>query len=290
MDWVRIEDAAFWICFVAVFLAIAVWESVNPKTTLSIPAERRWRNHGTLLAITVVISSVTLRMSPLVVAAVTAGSNFGLLNKPWLPFSVRCVLTVVLLDLLQYWIHWSFHRVSWLWRVHEVHHSDPDYDVSTAGRFHPLEVVFSNGLRLGAVALLAPPVLGVLIAEVLTAVLNLSVHANASLPRPLESLVGAIFVTPDLHRVHHSEDYAEQQRNLGQTFPWWDRMFGTYTSSERSAAAGFQTGLKGSGPEGRRNADRLSLGFMLAEPFHPVATPAALNGAEGPERAPEPLA
>ncbi|HSP68703.1 MAG TPA: sterol desaturase family protein [Bryobacteraceae bacterium] len=278
MPWARIEGAAYWICFVAVFLAIAVWESFQPKRELSIAAARRWKNHGILLIIAASILTLLLRVSPVVLSVMVAGSRFGILNKPWAPLVVRGAIAVVLLDMLQYWIHWSFHRVPWLWRVHQVHHSDPDYDVSTAARFHPLEVLFSQGVRLGAIALLAPPAAGVFIAELLTVILNLSAHANASLPARIEKAVRTMLITPDLHRVHHSRDMAEQQRNLGQTFPWWDRFFGTYTARASAEEGAFRTGLNG-----LENCDCLGIGFMLAEPFR--NTPQ-----EDPKLSPGPLA
>jgi sterol desaturase/sphingolipid hydroxylase (fatty acid hydroxylase superfamily) len=283
MDWLRLGSSVYWTCFVAVFLGIAIWESVRPKRELSERAERRWRNHAALLVITAVIGTLLLRVSPMVMAATVAGSRLGLLNKPWLPLVVRCALTVVLLDLLQYWIHWSFHHVPWLWRVHAVHHSDADFDVSTAGRFHPLEALYSEGIRFGAIALLAPPVAGVFAAELLGAIVNLTSHANASFPASVETLIRAIFVTPDLHRIHHSDDVAEQQRNLGQTFPWWDRWFGTYVSSARFGGGSFRTGLRE-----LENRDTLGIGFMLAEPFHVIGIQAAQ--AENPESAPDSLA
>ena len=262
MPWVRIEGAAYWICFVGVFLTIAVWESFQSKRKLSIAAERRWKNHGALLVIAIALSALVLRASPVILSVMVADSRFGILNKAWAPLMVRCGITVVLLDMLQYWIHWSFHHVPWLWRVHQVHHSDPDYDVSTAARFHPAEVLFSQGARLGAIALLAPPPGAVLIAELLTVILNLSAHANASLPSGMEKVIRVVLITPDLHRIHHSRDVVEQQRNLGQMFPWWDRFFGTYTAKAAVREGEFRTGL-----EGLDNYDCVGIGFMLAEPF-----------------------
>jgi sterol desaturase/sphingolipid hydroxylase (fatty acid hydroxylase superfamily) len=277
MPWTRIEGAAYWICFVGMFLVVAIWESFQPQRELSSPAERRWKNHGVMLALAAV-TTLLLRVSPVVLAVEVEGSRFGILNKPWLPLILRCGIIVAVLDLLQYWIHWSFHHVSWLWRVHQVHHSDPDYDVSTAARFHPLEVLYSQGIRFGAIALLAPPAAGVFIAELLTVILNLSAHANASLPERIEQALRSVFVTPDLHRIHHSQEIAEQNRNLGQTFPWWDRFFGTYTATASRESGGFRTGLKG-----LEELDGLSIGFMLAEPFRNMQR-------ENPEVTPDPLA
>ncbi len=262
MPWARIEGAAYWMCFVAMFLVVAIWESRRPKRELSSAAERRWKNHGAMLVIAAVLSTVLLRVGPVALAVAVAGSRFGVLNKPPLPLILRCGITVALLDLLQYWIHWSFHHVSWLWRIHQVHHSDPDYDVSTAARFHPLEVLCSQGIRFAAIGVLAPPAAGVFLAELLTVILNLSAHANASLPQRIENALRSVFITPDLHRIHHSRDVADQNRNLGQTFPWWDRLFGSYTGTASTVAGAFRTGLTG-----LEGYDPLGIGFMLAEPF-----------------------
>ncbi len=244
------------------FLAVAIWESLQPKSELSSPAERRWVNHGVMLAIVATVSTMVLRVGPVVLALAVTNRRWGILNQPWLPLMLRCGLAVVLIDLLQYWVHWSLHHVSWLWRIHQVHHSDPDYDVSTAARFHPLEVLYAQGIRFGAIALLAPPAAGVLIAELLSVVLNLTAHANASLPVWMERTLRFGFVTPDLHRIHHAEEMQDQNQNLGQTFLWWDRIFGTHAGAHSLKEETFRTGLTG-----LEGFDRLGIGFMLAEPF-----------------------
>jgi sterol desaturase/sphingolipid hydroxylase (fatty acid hydroxylase superfamily) len=261
MYWARIEGLTYSICLVSVFLAVGVWESVQPTRQLSGRVERRWKNHGLMFLIGA-ISTLLLRSTPVALAVAVSGSSFGLLNKSWLPVPVRVLISILLLDAIQYWIHSTSHRFGWLWRIHQVHHSDPDYDVSTAGRFHPLEVLWTQGLHLGAIALLAPPPVAVFISVLLIVTLNLTTHANASLPAAADRILKLVFVTPDMHRIHHSHDAQEQQRNFGQTFALWDRLFGTYR--ERPAAQGrdFKTGL-----EGVEVYDSMSIGFMLAEPF-----------------------
>jgi len=278
MFWVRVEGSAYWICFIAAFLAIAVWESFRPVRELSVVAGRRWRNHGVLFMMIAVLSALVLRVSPVLLSVMVADSRFGVLNKPWLPVTVRCGIAVALLDLLHYGFHWSFHHVSWLWRIHQVHHSDPDYDVSTAVRFHPLETLCSQAVHLVAIALLAPPPAAVLIAELLTVILNLSAHANGSLPASIDRRLRLVFVTPDTHRIHHSRDMIHQQQNLGQTFTWWDYLFGTYSAPANAGEETFRTGLTGLG-----NCDSLSIGFMLTEPFRKLRQ-------ESPDVTPDPLA
>jgi sterol desaturase/sphingolipid hydroxylase (fatty acid hydroxylase superfamily) len=262
MSWNRFQGPAYWLLFVGVFLAVAVWESLRPRSPLDWPTERRWGRHAMILALAVIARNVLLPVSAVAVAVMVSGSRFGILSSAWLPFFVRCALTVLLLDLARYGIHRAFHALSFLWRIHEVHHSDPDYDVSTAGRFHPLEVVLEQGALLALIALLAPPPIAVFGDVLITVALNLFVHANASLPVPIEKALRKAIVTPDLHRIHHSERIQEQSRNFGQTFSWWDRLFGTFLAGAAGGESGLITGIME-----LRNGASLGLGFMLAEPF-----------------------
>ena len=260
MYWARIEGPSYSICLVIIFLLVGIWESVLPFRQLLGRAERRWKNHALMFLIGAVCT-LLLRFTPVALAFAISGNSFGLLNKSWLPLSVRIVIAIPLLDSIQYWIHWSFHRVGLLWRIHQIHHSDPDYDVSTSGRFHPVEVLWTQALHLGAIALLAPPPGAVFLSVLLIVILNLSAHANASLPVAAERILNLVFVTPDVHRIHHSKNVLEQQRNFGQTFTFWDRLFGTYTAKP-DEKEDFQTGL-----EGLEAYDTVSIGYMLAEPF-----------------------
>ena len=277
MQWIRTESHAYWFLTVVFFLAIGTWETFRPNRDLTVAAGRRWRNHGLMLAIAAVCNTLLLHVSPVALSLIVANSRFGVLNRPGLPMALRWAIAIAFLDLTHYWIHRSYHLFPWLWRVHQVHHSDPDYDVSTAARFHPVETVITASVILGVIALLAPPPFAVLTSELMTLALNLAVHANASLPAWGENALRLAFFTPDLHRIHHSEDIRDQQRNMGVMFPWWDRLFGTYTPAVSSGKAIFKTGLMG-----MEHRDGLSLGFMLAEPFLHVQQ-------EGPNMRPDPL-
>lgn len=260
-NWTRLESPIYWSLFVGAFLAVAIWESFLPRGKLTQPAESRWSRHGILFAVCAAVNMAALRLTPVAVAVIVAGSRYGVLNREWLPYPLRFTATILLLDLLQYTVHRTLHSFGFLWRIHAVHHSDPDYDVSTSARFHPLELIIVQGSLLAAVALLAPPPLAVFVTELLRVAVNLAEHANASLPPGVERIVRLILVTPDLHRIHHSEDEREQGRNLGQIFPWWDRLFGTYLA-HAAAGSKFATGLKGF-----QNSASMTIGFMLSEPF-----------------------
>jgi len=264
VSWEQIESYAYWFLFAASFLAVAFWESCRPRRELSAPPERRWGKHALVLVVCTVISVGLYRASPVVAAMYFAGSKYGLLSQPWIPFVGRCILAVLLLDLVKYATHRVFHSVSFLWRVHRVHHSDPDFDVSTAARVHPIEVVLSQGAYFVAIAIFAPPVAGVLIAELLSGFQSFFGHANASLPGWAEKYVRPVFVTPDMHRIHHSEEVGEQFTNFGDSFPWWDRLFRTYLADPAAGQKAMIVGLKG-------YQDDASLGvtFMLTQPFLP---------------------
>jgi sterol desaturase/sphingolipid hydroxylase (fatty acid hydroxylase superfamily) len=262
MPWIRIESGAYWFLFVASFLGVAIWESFRPKSNLRVRAERRWSRHGVVLIVCTVITFGLYRVSPVIMAAAVADSRFGLLNKSWLPFPARCILAILVLDLVKYALHWAHHSVPFLWRVHQVHHSDPDFDVSTGLRAHPIEMIIVQGANLAAVAILAPPLLAVLIAELTNCFQSFFGHANASLPGWAEKPLRWVLVTPDMHRIHHSEEVREQSRNFGGVFPWWDRLLRTYLAAPAAGQGRMIVGLKGC-----QNDQSLDLAFMLSQPF-----------------------
>jgi sterol desaturase/sphingolipid hydroxylase (fatty acid hydroxylase superfamily) len=267
MDWIRLEGPVYWALVVGMFLAVAMWESSVPRRKLSLKAESRWSRHAVLMALTIAVMVLVLRLSPVALAAIRANRG-GLIGQEWIPYPIQFAATILLLDWLQFGVHWTLHHVGVLWRLHEVHHSDPDFDVSTAARFHPLEALIDQGVLLLAILLLAPPVSAVFVAEMLKVILNFWEHANASLPGWLERVVRWVLITPDLHRIHHSDDEREQSRNLGQIFSWWDRMAGTYLDRPAASEEQFGTGLKG-----YQNSTSIGIGFMLGEPFRrPVET------------------
>jgi sterol desaturase/sphingolipid hydroxylase (fatty acid hydroxylase superfamily) len=200
----------------------------------------------------------------------------GLLNKPWLPLAVRCILTVLLLDLLKYAVHRAFHTLPLLWRVHQMHHSDPDFDVSTAVRVHPIEAVLTQGVYLATIGILAPPPAAVLLTELTSIFSSFFGHANASLPQWVEKPALTVFVTPDMHRIHHSEEAGEQTANLGNILSWWDRFFGTYIPTPAAGQDAMIFGLKGF-----QNDRSLGVGFMLAQPFRAQQPETVSTGIEG---------
>ena len=264
MDWTEIESGAYWPVFIASFLVVAVWETLRPRPGLTQTTARRWGNHTVVTILNTLISGVLFRGTAVMLAVSLAGSGFGLLNRPSLPSPASWILAFLLLDLVRFASHRMLHAVPLLWRVHQVHHSDPDFDLSTALRVHPLEVVMTRGAYLAAVLVLAPPAGAVLAYEFVSVFHNFFGHANASLPRWFQEWIGTVFFTPDTHRIHHSEEVWEQNRNFGQVFTWWDRLLHTYSAEPAAGQDGMIVGLRGS-----QNGNSLRIAFMLTQPFRP---------------------
>jgi sterol desaturase/sphingolipid hydroxylase (fatty acid hydroxylase superfamily) len=266
MNWERVAVTVYWFGLVVAFLATAVWETYRPKRELSTPASRRWGMHGLLWAACAMLILIVLRASPLMVAIASEGKSWGVLHRIHLPWPVGAATAVLLFDLTKYGVHWLFHSIPVLWRIHQVHHSDPDFDVSTAARFHPIEALMTQGALIGTVLIFGLPAMGVLVAELLGNFSTFFEHANASLPAWLERPLRRVLVTPDMHRIHHSDEIREQSRNFGQVFPWWDYLFGTYLAEPARGAEMLVTGL-----EGFQHAGSLRFGFMIAAPFLRIA-------------------
>ncbi|MBL9202149.1 MAG: sterol desaturase family protein, partial [Opitutaceae bacterium] len=158
-------------------------------------------------------------------------------------------------------VHWLHHHVPWLWRLHRVHHLDPELDVSTTVRFHPLEFLTGAvpGAAMAAVLGLKPSM--ILLYELLDAGVTVFSHANIRLPARVESLLRRVIVTPGLHRVHHSAHQPETDSNFGAVFPIWDQIFGTYRVNPDGTATEFRLGL-----DEVRDTRASQLGWLLASP------------------------
>ncbi|MEO8999288.1 MAG: sterol desaturase family protein [Rhodanobacter sp.] len=154
--------------------------------------------------------------------------DFGLLHQGGIPVWSAAAIGFVALDLVIYAQHRLMHRVGWLWRLHRVHHTDLNLDVSSGVRFHPLEILFSMGVKITAVLLLGILPAVILAFELVLSSFSLLTHANLNLPVWLDRRLRWVFVTPDMHRIHHSVLRAEHDSNFSFHVSWWDRLFGSY--------------------------------------------------------------
>jgi sterol desaturase/sphingolipid hydroxylase (fatty acid hydroxylase superfamily) len=211
------------------FVLIALFEIARPRRTLRFGRVARWRT-GLLLALT---GRAALWLLAWIVAvpavAIWAGSHsIGAFNVMALPLWAEILASFLLLDFAMWVQHLLTHKVPFLWRLHKVHHADPDMDVSTAIRFHPGEIVFSVFWKAGWVVALGVSAPIMIAFEIWLAANALFNHGNLELPRGLDRFLRRFLVTPDMHLVHHSVLVAEQQNNYGFALTLWDRMFRTY--------------------------------------------------------------
>ena len=229
--------------FLGVLCVMALAEVAAPRRRVEIPRLIRWSNNLALVVIDTALVRLVFPVLAVGVALIAQENGWGILNWIAAPDWLAVILSVILLDLVIYGQHVVFHKVPILWRLHRMHHADLEFDVTTALRFHPLEILISMALKIVVVALLGAPALAVLIFEV---VLNASAmfnHANVKLPGAVDRVLRLILVTPDMHRVHHSVHPVETNSNFGFNLPWWDRLFGTYTAQPRDGHTDMTIGL-----------------------------------------------
>lgn len=192
------------------------------------PRMKRWIKHISLSF----ISKIAIRLVFPVLLLQTAHINYqakqGILNQHDLPFALKVILAVLALDLLIYFQHRLMHRFKWFWYCHRVHHIDKEIDVTTGVRFHPFEELFSMAFKMFGVVFLGAPVLAALIFEIVLNFGALFTHINIKLPSKVEKYLRWVFVTPGMHRVHHSDNPVEFNSNFGFCFIFWDKLFGSY--------------------------------------------------------------
>jgi len=240
---IQYEIAIRLIFFLGIFGLMAWWESRAPRRPLSLPRAVRWSNNLGL----VFLNTLTLRLlfpaAAVGVAAFAAERGWGLLNYYPVPFAWAVVISVVAMDLVIYLQHVLVHAVPALWRLHRVHHADLDYDVTTGARFHPIEIILSMLIKFATIVVLGPPLVAVILFEVILNAMAMFNHGNVGLPGWLDRIVRLLFVTPDMHRVHHSVEDNEANSNFGFNLAIWDRLFGTYIAQPRAGHRGMTIGI-----------------------------------------------
>jgi sterol desaturase/sphingolipid hydroxylase (fatty acid hydroxylase superfamily) len=266
MDSLASESGVRLAAFVAIFGGMAVFELLSPRLERAEMTgalkTRRWLTNLSM----VVLSSVLLRLIFPAAAVGTAiwarEEGLGLFRVLGLDPILAGIAAFVLLDFAVWLEHVASHKIPLLWRIHRMHHADTGFDVTTGLRFHPLEIVLSMVWKAAVIVLLGPPVIAVLVFEIVlngTAMFN---HSNARLPLGLDRRLRLLLVTPDMHRVHHSTIRRETDSNYGFNFPFWDRIFRTYNDQPAKGHDGVDIGL-----EEWRGSEPASFSWSLLLPF-----------------------
>ncbi len=175
----------------------------------------------------------------MVVIHLTQANRWGFLHVLGDAGIERGVLAILLFDLWMYLWHRANHRISFLWRFHRTHHSDTEMDSTSALRFHFGEIVFSSILRLLVIPLIGISYAELLIYEIILQPIIIFHHSNIALPEKIDRVLRAVIVTPNMHRVHHSQIQTETDSNYSSIFSWWDRLAGTFKRREDTKAIVF---------------------------------------------------
>lgn len=247
--------------FASLFLLFALMQALRPFRGVT-SLWRRFARHLLLATLGTLLARLLFPLVAIAVAAEVDAANFGLLQLGDIPFALQVLAGVVLLDLVIYMQHRVFHRVPWFWRLHRMHHSDTEFEVSTAIRFHPLEIALSMLIKIFMIVVCGVPALAVLLFEILLNATALFSHADISLPPRLDRRLRWLLVTPDMHRIHHSTVPVETNSNFGFCLSIWDRLLETYRSGSLRDPATMPIGL-----EQFRASREQGLLPLLSQPF-----------------------
>ncbi len=248
--------------FLAVIAGLVIAELIWPRRDLRATRAVRWPSAAGLLAISAVMARFILPAGLAGLALWAEVSRFGLFNLLEAPIWLEALVCLIVLDFAVWAQHVVLHQFDWLWRWHRVHHSDPEFDVTTALRFHPGEIILSLVWKGAIVVALGVPAYIALLFEILLSAGALFSHSNLAIPSKIDRWLRWIIVTPDMHRVHHSTDSVESNRNFGFFLPWWDRLFRLYKAAPQQGHELMQIGQ-----DGWRQAKDQGIVRLLIQPF-----------------------
>lgn len=246
----------------ALVLGLFVLERFFPLRRATRPLTGRLLVNLTFAAVAFATVSLTVRPVAQATLDWTEVNAFGLAQWEAIPASVRPILAFLLMDLTFYWWHRANHRIPLLWRFHNIHHIDPDLDVSTALRFHFGELAFSSAFRLVQIGLIGPSLFLYLVYETIFQAGTFFHHSNLRLPIRAERLLVVLIVTPRMHGIHHSHVPQETNSNYATVFSFWDWLHRTLGLNIRQSQ--IDIGVPGYSDKGDN-----SLKNALLTPFRP---------------------
>ena len=239
-----------------------LWEYLSPREITS-KSGFRWQGNFLLYFINLAINWLFLAQIFLVI---TTNHLFSLLtiidaqNSPLIT-ALALLFSVLILDGYSYFYHRFGHKYSLLWRLHLVHHSDVEMDVTTNFRHHPLEQIVAVLLFSIFIVVTGIPAEAVALYAGLNAFAQVWHHSNVKIPDKIESFLGLVIITPKIHKLHHSAKRQETDSNFGSVFSLWDRLFGTFRAGG-SGLQGFKYGL-----EYYRSEESHSFKGIFLQPF-----------------------
>ena len=243
-EYVATYEAAIRACvFCGLFGLFAFSEWVKPRRPLVASKSDRWITNIAIVIIDSIAVRLIFQAAAVGVALWAQSRGLGLFNIVDLPWWLVGIVCIVVLDFAVWFSHVLSHKVPIFWRFHRMHHSDRDIDVTTAIRFHPIEIIVSMAYKAAWVIALGAPAWSVIIFEIILNGVAMFNHSNLKLPKALDAIARQLIVTPDMHRVHHSVIREETDSNYGFNFPFWDKLFGTYIAQPQDGHDKMTIGL-----------------------------------------------
>jgi len=245
-----------------IFLIMISWEFLAPRRPLSLLRKQRWPINIGLALLNMLVIRVTVGSIAYLSANNAIEQQWGLFNYFSVTNPLSFVFTLLLLDMSIYFQHRIAHKWRPLWRLHQVHHTDLDFDATTAIRFHPLEILFSLAVKVAIIYVIGADPFAVIAFEIIlngSATFN---HSNINLPLKLDRILRWLIVTPDMHRIHHSTVQHEMDSNYGFSISCWDRLFRSYTKNPQQPQTDFKLGLSH-----LRDPEQINFIKLLSLPF-----------------------
>jgi sterol desaturase/sphingolipid hydroxylase (fatty acid hydroxylase superfamily) len=224
MEWINDSNLRLSLLFIGLFVLCGL--------EFFFPLVKRDSSHlgsNILMTLTLLVTNVIFSSLTLFLSKWSEENNIGLFRMLQVNDVLVVLISIVFLDFWAAYVsHFLFHKFGWLWKFHSVHHSDTMVDVTTAFRQHPIESIFRMTFHISGMILLGIPIWVLLIYLTLSALNAQLEHSNLRLPSRLDKILQYVFVTPNMHKVHHSKDQHETDSNYSNIFSVWDRIFSTY--------------------------------------------------------------
>jgi len=251
-------ESLFGLVFFSTLILVGVLELPRAFAQRQVQRGQRWFSNIGLFLLDGVAARIVI---PAGIIAFAIDQPPGLMSGLGIPLAVQYLLTFLLLDLWGYASHRLFHAMPVLWRLHLVHHSDTQVDITTSQRHHPLEAALGAGLTLSLVATLGLPAPAIGLYLLFASAFAIWAHANLRLPAAVDRLMRRLaVVTPSFHAAHHSSDSRQTDSNYGMVLTLWDRLFGSYTDPDQQQVRHY-------GLEYFRRPQDGGLGRTLLQPF-----------------------
>ncbi|MGE3318347.1 MAG: sterol desaturase family protein [Candidatus Berkiella sp.] len=230
--------------FIIIFLVLALWETKSAAWPWIENRRDRWMRHLGISLTSAIFIRIVFPFMTVTTAWIAHTKGVGYFNRSPAPLAVEALVSLLLLDLIMYFQHRMMHRISLFWRLHRVHHMDRQLDLSTGLRFHPIEAAFTTGFKLLVIAFIGAPVWVVLLYEIMLNAMTMFVHMNIFVAPKTDLWLRWFIVTPNMHRIHHSDFPRETNSNYGFILSCWDKILGSYTARPITGEMKVSVGLQ----------------------------------------------